>query len=128
MQRFKNSAESLMNATNPRVDSESNKVKKVLEECYFIISDLKAKNKTLEDTLNQKNKIIDKLIQEKQDHITHLSQCENDNLKKQLQIESRRSEEMRQNFETVLDSYDRIIKKYQADLDKLKGFNKVLRV
>jgi hypothetical protein len=33
---------------------EPKKIKIVLEECYFIISDLKAKNKELQDELNLK--------------------------------------------------------------------------
>lgn len=35
---------------------------------------------------------------------------------------------MRQNFERILDSYEQIIQKTKSDIEKLKGFNKVLRV
>lgn len=43
---------------NHNNDIKPKNVKKVLEECYFIISDLKVRNKILEDTVEQKNATI----------------------------------------------------------------------
>jgi hypothetical protein len=103
-------------------------LKEVLSECYLILSDLKERNKSLEGQLSQKSAIIDKLMQEKQDHILHLSTCEGEHIKKQLDLANERSAEMMGSFQVTLDNYEKVIKKYQMETEKLKSFNKVLRI
>lgn len=50
-------------------------VRELLQECYGTITELKEKNRLLEDQLKQKDAIIDRLIREKQEHILHLANC-----------------------------------------------------
>lgn len=50
-------------------------VRELLQECYGTITELKEKNRLLEEQLKQKDAIIDRLIREKQEHILHLATC-----------------------------------------------------
>lgn len=48
-------------------------------------------------------------------------------MKKQLEAARKRNEEMRISFEASLHSYEQLTRKQEGELEKLKGFNKVLR-
>jgi hypothetical protein len=65
------------------LEKQPERLRSVLKECHFTLTDLKQKNKEQEEQLNKKNMIIDKLMHEKQEHILHLSVCESNDLKKQ---------------------------------------------
>lgn len=103
-------------------------VRELLQECYGTITELKEKNRLMEEQVKQKDAIIDRLIREKQEHILHLATCEGENLKKQLEREKKRSEEMRISFEASLQGYEQLMRKQGGELEKLKSFNKVLRM
>lgn len=103
-------------------------MRELLQECYGTITELKEKNRLMEKQMKQKDAIIDRLIREKQEHILHLATCEGENMKKQLESAKKRNEEMRMSFEASLHSYEQLMRKQEGELEKLKGFNKVLRM